>query len=59
MEQNNPSTPSRPGEFALVAIKSQSKAVELFKKPNMPTKTKKKQIILNEDQYIEVSKIFN
>lgn len=55
MEQSNPSTPSsRPGESALVAIKSQTKAVELFKKPNMPAKTKKKQVILNEDQYIEV-----
>lgn len=44
----------KPGEMALVAIKSQSKAVQVFKKPSIPVKKKEKKIILDEDSYMKV-----
>lgn len=50
-------TPIRkPGEMALVAIKNQSKAVQVFKKPNVPAIKKEKQIILSEESYLKVSR---
>lgn len=45
----------RPGEMALVAIKTQSKAVQVFKKPVVPAIKKEKKIILNEDSYLKVN----
>lgn len=45
----------RPGEMALVAIKTQSKAVQVFKRPVVPVIKKEKKIILNEDSYMKVN----
>ena len=44
----------RPGEMALVAIKQQSKAVQVFKAPKAPI-VKKNKVILSEDSYMKVS----
>lgn len=44
-----------PGEMALVAIKSQSKTVQVFKKPGVPVKKKEKKIILSEESYLKVN----
>lgn len=49
-------TPVRiPGEMALVAIKNQNKAVQVFKKPGVPARKKEKKIILSEESYLKVS----
>lgn len=47
----------KPGEMALVAIKSQNKEVQVFKKPILPTVKKNKKIILNEESYMKVKTI--
>lgn len=53
-------TPTRkPGEMALVAIKNQSQAVEVFKKPSVPVMKKNKQIILTEESYLKVKSNFD
>lgn len=48
----------RPGEMALVAIKNQNKAVQVFKKPVVPVVKKDKKIILSEESYMKVKEIF-
>ena len=48
------STIKRPGELALVAIKNQSKAVQVFKKPIVPAVKKDRKIILTEESYMKV-----
>lgn len=45
---------SKPGEKALIAMKSLSKNVSIFKIPKPPKKTKEKMKILTEERYIEV-----
>lgn len=52
-------TPTQvPGQMALMAIKNQSKAVQVFKKPVVPMKKKEKKIILSEESYLkELGKI--
>lgn len=45
---------NKPGEMALIAIKNQNKAVQVFKKPNVPLKKKEKKIILSEESYLKV-----
>ncbi|CRK97527.1 CLUMA_CG010916, isoform A [Clunio marinus] len=48
----------KPGGMALVAIKTQNKAIQEFKKPTVPIKKKNKQIILSEESYLkELGKI--
>lgn len=52
----------KPGEMALVAIKTLTNSMSIFKVPKMPTqkpKQKDKMTILNEDQYVEVNNIFH
>lgn len=44
----------RPGELALVAIKNQGKAVQVFKTPVVPAIKKDKKIILSEESYMKV-----
>lgn len=46
-----------PGEMALAAIKNQGKAVQVFKKPEVPVKKKEKKIILSEESYLKVNNI--
>lgn len=49
----------KPGEKALVAIKSLTNSVSMFKVPRQPTqkpKQKNKMTILCEEQYVEVCK---
>ena len=50
---------NKPGQMALVAIKSnQANAVQIFKKPAVPTIKKDKKIILDEESYLfELGKI--
>jgi hypothetical protein len=53
-------TPFRkPGEMALIAIKQQqskqSKAVQVFKRPQLPVVKKNKKVILSEESYMKVS----
>lgn len=44
------------GSQALVAIKKQNKAVEIFKKPQpLQQKKKSKHVILTEEKYLSVS----
>lgn len=46
----------KPGQLALVAIKQQNKAVEVFKKPQqVQNKKKTKHVILTEEKYLSVS----
>lgn len=47
-------TAKKPGELALVAIKNQGKAVQVFKKPVVPAIKKDKKIILTEESYMKV-----
>jgi hypothetical protein len=45
----------KPGQMALVAIKQQNKAVEVFKKPTPVLQKKKtKHVILTEEKYLSV-----
>lgn len=47
----------KPGHLALVAIKQQNKAVELFKRPRqVENKKKTKHVILTEEKYLSVCK---
>uniref|UniRef100_A0A340TBC5 DGCR14 n=1 Tax=Anopheles minimus TaxID=112268 RepID=A0A340TBC5_9DIPT len=49
---------AKPGERALQAIKEQSKAVAVFKTPNVPKTKAKDKIILTEEEYLlEMGKI--
>lgn len=43
------------GQMALIAVKKQSTAVEVFKKPQLVQKIKKKKVILSEEKYLQVS----
>ncbi|XP_053661259.1 splicing factor ESS-2 homolog [Anopheles marshallii] len=44
---------AKPGERALQAIKEQSKAVAVFKTPNVPKAKAKDKIILTEEEYLQ------
>lgn len=58
MENAEKNPINKPGHLALVANKNQSKAVQVFRKPNVPAIKKDKKIILNEDSYLkELGKI--
>lgn len=45
--------------MALVAIKNQNKAVQVFKMPVAPRVKKDKKIILSEESYLKVKEICN
>lgn len=53
MEKPEKTPDRRPGQMALVAIKQQSKAVQVFKTPKVPV-VKKNKVILSEDSYMKV-----
>mgnify|MGYP003546506873 CR=1 FL=1 len=43
------------GQMALVALKKQNNAVEVFKKPTPVVKKKKNKVILTEEKYLQVN----
>jgi hypothetical protein len=55
MEKGDKTPTTKPGAMALVAIKQQSKAVQVFKTPKAPVTKKNKKVILSEDSYMKVS----
>lgn len=56
MDKSDKTPTRRPGEMALVAIKQQSKAVQVFKTPKVPVMKKNKKVILSEESYMKVRK---
>lgn len=58
MEKGEKTPMRKPGEMALVAIKQQSKAVQVFKKPQLPVVKKNKKVILSEESYMKVRSKF-